>query len=663
MNLLCLANRNLCSIRKWNHIPAVFKHNFCSTSSGPVLWPEWQLPDGYDTGIKVYNSAAKAKVPLITNQPGLLTWYMCGPTVYDSTHIGHGICYVKFDIIRRILTDYFNINVIQVMGITDIDDKIIQKANYFKVNTEELSRHFEAEFWRAMSLLGVRRPSLSSRVTDHVEHIIEFVQQILNAGFAYQVKDGSVYFNNIAYRKTRGLGLPSDYVDTDTSGEPLADKQHPIDFALWKSATKGGPSWSSPFGPGRPGWHIECSAMASSVFGRQLDVHSGGVDLWFPHHYCEEAQCCTRHCSSTWTNYWWHSGHLSINHEKMSKSIGNVISVDKILESYSADTFRFYALSNSLGRESRFHNGTLSKMASQVNTIQNFLDSCHHFLCSSKGAFLPPAQQHPLMQELERTKLLVDTYLRDSFYTKGCVRVLMNLVSYANTCLNANNQLATPPHEHISSLDSKTQDTLKGTTMQGEDLTATRELQERLSSLAEDNLSTSSSSEEEDIDEDDRKHITSESNSLNFCTLPPMPVGRYEVAAVRNYILKITQLFGLNFNTRQPNSGGRVDSDARPVSELETRFPDVMKALLTFRQRVRDRAMLRDMEPDALAKLSKDEKKALMREHAGLMQASDDLRDQLKASSIVIKDLKGDSSWVLSEGIPTKSNTEKDPET
>jgi len=392
-------------------------------------WPEWRAPEGTDTGIKVFNRLVKAKVPFITQRPGLVKWYMCGPTVYDSAHIGHGLCYVRFDVLRRILTRHFGLRVVLVMGVTDVDDKIIAKAAYFNQPLSKVTQHYEKEFWEDMASLGVGEPSVVTRVTEHMAEVERFVGDIEEKGLTYRAEDGSVYFDNVAYRRLRGLQSPGP------GEEPSpGHKRHRVDFALWKAAKPGEPAWQSRFGPGRPGWHIECSAMASSVLGESLDVHSGGEDLLFPHHHCEEAQSCARHGSHMWTNYWWHSGHLSINQEKMSKSVGNVISVRKLLESYSADTFRHYVLMSHYRSTILFHEKTLNNAAGQVNKIKSFLHDCDHFVRTSRKPILhePP---HPILQEVERTRQRVDACLRDDFNTGAAVRAVLRLVGLTSAYL------------------------------------------------------------------------------------------------------------------------------------------------------------------------------------------------------------------------------------
>jgi len=214
------------------------------------------------TGISAFNSLTKNKSPLLTQKPNVLTWYVCGPTVYDSSHVGHAWSYVNFDILRRIMENYFDLNVIQVMNITDIDDKIIKKAKEQNTDYKEVVKKYELEFLHCLSLLGVEKPSVLTRATDYMPQIMDFIENMLRQNFAYKSDDGSVYFSLGAYTKQFKYGKlkPGDPLKSD----PSLQKKLVNDFALWK-ATKNDwePSWNSPWNqPGRPGWHIECSAMA-----------------------------------------------------------------------------------------------------------------------------------------------------------------------------------------------------------------------------------------------------------------------------------------------------------------------------------------------------------------------------------------------------------------
>ncbi|KAL1139039.1 hypothetical protein AAG570_009100 [Ranatra chinensis] len=298
----------------------------------------WRLPGGHETDLRIYNLCEKKKVKLITNRKNLVSWYTCGPTVYDSAHIGHACCYVKLDILRRILQDFLNLKVVMVMGVTDIDDKIIARANECNENFNVVSRQYEKEFFDDISSLGVLSPSKVGRVTDYIPEIICFVRKIVESGYGYSTSDVSSY-------PFYGKLVPTPEKNTLGCVLGTNEKRSPLDFALWKGAKLGEPSWNSPWGPGRPGWHIECSTIASILLGPNIDLHSGGVDLIFPHHENEEAQSCAYHDTKQWVNYWIHTGHLYLKGDvKMSKSLKNTISIKDFLSEYTSDDLRMFCL-------------------------------------------------------------------------------------------------------------------------------------------------------------------------------------------------------------------------------------------------------------------------------------------------------------------------------
>lgn len=325
----------------------------CDSNALGKNWTKPEPREPYVTGLQVNNSLSGGKVDFVPATGNVVNWYGCGPTVYDSAHMGHARNYVSFDIIRRVMEDYFGYKVNMCMNITDIDDKIIARAAEVGIPFNQLSRFWEDDFMNDMKALNVRLPDVITRVSEFVPRILEFIEGIMKNGYGYE-SEGSVYFDVEAFKKSgkHVYGRMEPWSVSDASrvleGEGAlgvtTGKRNTCDFALWKKAKAGEPSWPSPWGLGRPGWHIECSAMASDVLGFPLDIHSGGIDLRFPHHDNELAQTEANFDRPQWVNYFLHSGHLHIKGLKMAKSLKNFITVKAILEKYPARVMRMLVL-------------------------------------------------------------------------------------------------------------------------------------------------------------------------------------------------------------------------------------------------------------------------------------------------------------------------------
>ncbi|MBI2909191.1 MAG: cysteine--tRNA ligase [Chloroflexi bacterium] len=294
--------------------------------------------------MKIYSTLSGQKEEFLP-QGDPLRMYVCGVTPYDDCHIGHAMSYIIFDVIRRYL-EFRGYHVKHVQNFTDIDDKIINRANRLGVPAQELAARFIDQYFADMDALNIQRAHVYPRATEEVPKIIELVQGLIAKGKAYEAK-GDVYFrvetaNNYGKLSHRTL----DGMMAGARIEPGEAKQHPLDFALWKAAKPGEPNWESPWGPGRPGWHIECSAMSLKYLGETIDIHGGGQDLIFPHHENEIAQSEAFTGKTPFVKYWLHNGLLRLGEEKMSKSLGNLITVKEILTRYSADALRLFVLSS-----------------------------------------------------------------------------------------------------------------------------------------------------------------------------------------------------------------------------------------------------------------------------------------------------------------------------
>ena len=298
--------------------------------------------------MQIFNTMTRKKEDFIPQEPGVYRIYVCGPTVYNYIHIGNARPMIVFDTLRRYL-EYLGNKVLYVSNITDIDDKLIKKGQENGTTMQEVARKFEAEYIKDSEGLNVKAPTVRPRATEHIGEIIKIVKDLVESGHAYVAHNGDVYFrvkSDPGYGKLSHLNLD----DLESGNRELRSqmdddlKEDPADFAVWKAAKPGEPSWNSPWGQGRPGWHIECSAMANKYLGKTIDIHSGGLDLIFPHHENEIAQSeCANGC--TFAHYWLHNGFLTIDNEKMSKSKGNFFMVRDAAKQFGYETIRMFMLS------------------------------------------------------------------------------------------------------------------------------------------------------------------------------------------------------------------------------------------------------------------------------------------------------------------------------
>ncbi|KAG8137554.1 hypothetical protein E2320_004784 [Naja naja] len=362
--------------------------------------------------------------------------------------------YVRFDIIRRVMTKIFGKEVVMVMGITDIDDKIIKRQMrntlerklkqllvelrkqwktiimiMMELSPETLARCYEEDFKQDMAALKVLPPTIYMRVTENVPQIISFIQQLITNGYGYATSQGNVYFD-VRSRGDRYGKLANIYPEIQEEFE-FSDKRYKKDFALWKAARPHEICWDSPWGKGRPGWHIECSTISSLVFGGHLDIHTGGVDLAFPHHENEIAQCEAYHQCEQWGNYFLHSGHLHIRgSKKMSKSLKNYITIKDFLKEYSSDQFRMFCLRTKYSSGVEYSNDTMNDAKNILHIIRSFISSANAYM---KGQFDCDAiREDELWEKLALTKTAVEAACADDFNTPRAIRAILDLIHYGN---------------------------------------------------------------------------------------------------------------------------------------------------------------------------------------------------------------------------------------
>ncbi|CAL8125080.1 unnamed protein product [Orchesella dallaii] len=392
----------------------------------------------HTTPFVIFDTAKNAKCRLSTIRPNILTWYSCGPTVYDSAHIGHASSFIRQDVIRRILESLDkNLTVIQVMGITDIDDKIIYKANHSGTEWNSLSKHYEQEFIEDLKNLNVIQPHIFTRVSDYIPEILKFVGNLVYSGYAYPASDGSVYFDTEKYGSRYGKfrqANSGEQEDEETVNEFVKGKKSVKDFALWKGSKPGEPFWESPWGSGkgRPGWHIECSVMATHIFGPSLDLHTGGQDLIFPHHENEEAQCCAYFESTNWTSHWLHTGHLHVKGDvKMSKSLGNTVSINSFLTDFSPDVLRIMCIISNYRKGLEYSQDSIDNAQKVLKKFHTFANDTSSILDGSKPV-KTSAEDGALWSKLESARLHLQSSLQDDFDTPEAVKTVIQFISDFN---------------------------------------------------------------------------------------------------------------------------------------------------------------------------------------------------------------------------------------
>lgn len=380
--------------------------------------------------LRIYNTLTREIEEFKPSEEGLVKAYFCGPTPYDHVHVGHARAFVSFDFLRRylILKGY---NVLYVQNITDIDDKIIRKAQESNVSWRDVAETYTREYLELVGKLRVEI-DLHPKVTEHIEDIIRFIEVLIERGHAYVVPSGSVYFDVTTYKDYGRLSGRISLEEWRQEEEFLREKRNPFDFALWKAVKPGEPYWNSPWGPGRPGWHIECSVMSSKYLGDTIDIHGGGQDLIFPHHENERAQSEAYFGKSPWVRYWVHVGPLTLVGEKMSKSLGNIIRLSEAISRWGPEVLRLWIFSVHYRRPLEYREESLEQASLTYKRLVNAYE-----------ALLKLIKERPLEhrlgdRELEVWRTLAEVWqeftrsLDNDLNTPKALAVLHRLLSVIN---------------------------------------------------------------------------------------------------------------------------------------------------------------------------------------------------------------------------------------
>ncbi|MFW9831745.1 MAG: cysteine--tRNA ligase, partial [Candidatus Thorarchaeota archaeon] len=368
---------------------------------------------------------------------GEVRMYVCGPTVYDSSHLGHARSIVAFDVIRRYL-EYKGFDVQFIQNFTDIDDKMIQRAQEQGTSTSELAARYIQEYFEDFDRLGVKRASAFPKATGHVPEMVVHIQKLIEKGFAYE-SNGSVYFRVGKFKQYGKLSRQKKEDIEAAESEEVEEKEQPDDFALWKAMKPGEPSWDSPWGKGRPGWHIECSVMSEKYLGVPIDIHGGGLDLVFPHHENEIAQSEAL-TSKPFVRYWLHNGFLTVNKEKMSKSLGNFFTIQEIIAKFDPEVIRLFLISSQYRSPIDFSDAQLEEAKARLARIHTSIDLLHRRLKESyeaeaKDPMKPSNADKELWEARKTLQSEFEQAMDDDFNTPTALASLSKFLSKMNGIL------------------------------------------------------------------------------------------------------------------------------------------------------------------------------------------------------------------------------------
>lgn len=385
--------------------------------------------------MKIYNTMTRRKEEFVPTEPGKVKMYVCGPTVYNFIHLGNARPFTVFDSLRRYF-EYRGYDVTYVQNFTDVDDKIIKRSHEEGISPEEVAEKYIKEYFIDCDGLGIKRADVHPQVTDNIKQIIDFVQDLINKGYAYET-NGDVLFRTRKFEEYGKLSHQNiEELELGARIDVDDKKEDPLDFVLWKSKKEGEPGWKSPWGEGRPGWHIECSVMSNRYLGDTLDIHAGGQDLQFPHHENEIAQSECRN-GHQYVKYWMHNGYINVDGEKMSKSLGNFFTVRDISKKYDLGLVRFFLLSTHYRNPVNFSDTVLEQSKAGLERLTNSRDNVEFILSKLEESTIKE-EEKDLIKALESYRDKFIESMDDDLNTADAISVIFELAKFMNTNVNQN---------------------------------------------------------------------------------------------------------------------------------------------------------------------------------------------------------------------------------
>ncbi|NLI61386.1 MAG: cysteine--tRNA ligase [Clostridiales bacterium] len=386
--------------------------------------------------MKLYNTLTRKKEKFVPIDENHVKMYCCGPTVYDYFHIGNARPFIIFDAFRRYL-EYKGYKVTYVQNFTDIDDKMIQRANEEGTSVGDLAERFIEEYYKDADCLGIKRATVHPKATEHIDEIVDFIEGLIEKGLAYEA-GGDVYFDTSAYQDYGKLSKQDlDELEAGARVDPDEKKRSPMDFALWKAQKPKEPAWQSPWGMGRPGWHIECSVMATKYLGETIDIHAGGQDLTFPHHENEIAQS-EGLTGKPFANYWVHNGYINVDNRKMSKSQGNFFTIRDISREYDLEIVRLFMLSAHYRNPVNFSHELLDQAKSALERLYNGKNNLEYLLEEAQDKEMT-AKEQEIYRRMDGYIKDFEEAMEDDINTADAVSVIFDLVRDVNSHLGVEN--------------------------------------------------------------------------------------------------------------------------------------------------------------------------------------------------------------------------------